>query len=73
MYEMATRSSRRIAAAQASVQIQQWINESDDQEEEMSLMMNLVWNVGIYMHMYVWIELCIHVAYIYMYVCIMLI
>lgn len=36
MYEMATRSSRRIAAAQASAQIQQWINESDDQEEEMS-------------------------------------
>ena len=36
MYEMATRSSRRIAAAKASAQIQQWINESDDQEEEMS-------------------------------------
>lgn len=33
---MATRSSRRIAAAQASAQVQQWINERDDEEEEIS-------------------------------------
>ena len=33
---MATRSSRRIAAAQASAQVQQWINEGDDEEEEIS-------------------------------------
>lgn len=36
MFEMITRSSRRIAAEESSAQIQKWINESDDQEEEIS-------------------------------------